>query len=277
MKRFCVMLSVCLLVTLLSLLPVNGEGETSVKVYVTVSNKGELAMAAREITVTDADADGVITVSDALFAAHEAAYNGGAAAGYEAYVGDYGLSLSRLWGDNSGAYGYYLNNASCLSLASPVANGNYVAAFVYKDTMSFADLYCYFDRLSAEAEQGGEITLTLTSLGYNENWETVTLPVQGAEITVNGMPTGLFTNEEGKVTLAALESGELLISARSSEQELVPPVCRLSVAGDVAATDASTNADAANTAGCRGRVEPVAMLPALLGGLIIWRKRGEQA
>ena len=277
MKRFCILLSSCLLVALLMLLPVSGESEASVTVYVTVSNKGEQVAAAMGVTVTDFDSDGAITVSDALFAAHEAAYSGGAAAGYQAYVGDYGLSLSRLWGDGSGAYGYYLNNASCLSLAAPVANGDYVAAFVYKDTMSFADVYCYFDRLTAEVEQGGEISLTLTSLGYNENWETVTLPVQGAEITVNGTPTGRFTNEEGKVTLAALESGDLLIGARSSEQELVPPVCRLSVAGDVAATDAITNVDADKTAGCGGVIGLAAMLPALCGGLIALCKRGKRA
>lgn len=73
--------------------------ELTATVTVTVSKSGSLVLSAETVTVTDADGDGALTVSDALYAAHEAGFDGGAAAGYEAYVHkDYGLSLGKLWG-----------------------------------------------------------------------------------------------------------------------------------------------------------------------------------
>ena len=55
--------------------------ETKVRVTI-VGENGEIVLAAREVAVTDADSDGALTIDDALFSAHETAYDGGAAAGY---------------------------------------------------------------------------------------------------------------------------------------------------------------------------------------------------
>ena len=86
------------------------------KDYVTISDaEGKLALAQKEILVSDTDKDGYLTINDALYAAHEANFEGGAAAGYGSYYGSYGLSMSKLWGtDNGGSYGYHcVGNREC--------------------------------------------------------------------------------------------------------------------------------------------------------------------
>ena len=60
------------------------------KVYVSISNKGDLVVRQQSVDVVDTDDDGVLTVSDALYCAHEKYYKGGAEEGYAASIGQYG-------------------------------------------------------------------------------------------------------------------------------------------------------------------------------------------
>lgn len=193
-------------------------------VYVTISD-GALEVAAKPVSVYDVDSDGALTINDALYCAHEAFYEGGADAGYASAQSDWGLSLSKLWGiENGGSYGYYVNNTSAMSLADPVKSGDYVNAFVYTDTAAFSDKYCFFDTAYVSGVEGGDITLTLSGAGYDENWNPVTSPLSGAIITVDGADTDCVTDENGNTTIT-LDAGAHVISARSAEMSLVPPVC----------------------------------------------------
>ena len=75
---------------------------------------GGLELANSEVTVTDIDGDGALTINDALCAAHESYFKGGAAAGYASEMSDYGLMLTKLWGiENGGSYGYYVHETVC--------------------------------------------------------------------------------------------------------------------------------------------------------------------
>ena len=51
-------------------------------IFITIANKGNVVMFQQKITVVDVNHNGVFDVDDALFAAHEAGFEGGAAAGY---------------------------------------------------------------------------------------------------------------------------------------------------------------------------------------------------
>ncbi|MBE5921241.1 MAG: hypothetical protein E7269_00560 [Lachnospiraceae bacterium] len=203
-----------------------------VNVFVTIADgDGKLALAQEKIAVADSDGDGALTINDALYAAHEAKYAGGATAGYVSYAGAYGLSLDRLWGvANGGSYGYYLNNVSAWSLLDAVKEGDYVNAYVITDLTAWSDTYCYFDVQTAEAVAGEEITFTLSSAGYDANWNPAVFAVAGATIIVNGEETAYVTDAEGKVTIKIDDVGDYVISATSDAQVLVPPVCRMTVA-----------------------------------------------
>jgi membrane-associated protease RseP (regulator of RpoE activity) len=87
--------------------------------------------------------------------------------------------------------------------------------------------------------EGEEITLTLSQAGFDADWNPVILPVSGAVITVNGVPTEVKTDGEGKATVTLTESGQVLISATMEGITAVPPVCKAAVKSSVAAGDGS--------------------------------------
>lgn len=199
----------------------------SVRVRVTIADAGTLVAAAEEIDAADADSDGVISISDALSCAHDSLYDGGAETGYAAEETEYGLSMTKLWGaENGGSYGYYVNNASAWSLNDPVGEGDHVYAFSYADLEGWSDVYTYFDTLTAE---GGEAELTLYCLGFDENWEPVAEPLEGATVTVDGNALRTTTDADGKVSVSLSEPGRHVISAAAADRVIAPPVCIITV------------------------------------------------
>lgn len=251
MKKF---LSIALvLIMLLGIFSISAfaedvDDEKSATVYVNVSNAGSLVLAQGAVTVTDIDNDGLLTVNDALYCAHEAKYDGGAEAGYAYENSDWGLSLTKLWGvENGGGYGYYVNNNSAWSLADPVKDGDCVTAFVYTDLETWSDTYCFFDKNTASGTEGDTIDLTLSCAGYDEEYNPVVLPVEGATITIDGAATEFKTNAEGKVTVTLVKAGDVVISAISNTQTLVPPVCMVSVSEKEADTLPDDNTTEAPT------------------------------
>ncbi len=241
------------------------SAEDAVQVTVTIADAaGSLVLAAESISVTDTDGDGALTIHDALYLAHEQYYTGGAA-GYGAAQTDYGLSLTKLWGAESGSgFGYYRNDASVLSLGDPVADGDRISAFVYTDTVNWSDTYCFFDVQTAAAAAGESLTLTLFAAGYDASWNPVTLPVANAVLTVNGTETAYTTDAEGKVTFTLAEAGEQIISAVSRDMILVPPCCKVTVQGGAVTTTADS---AATTTTSAQPLETGDTLPAALAAL----------
>ncbi len=230
MKKVLSLVLVCLM--LAGCMSVSAFAEAAVTVNVTVADKGKLVAAQTKVSVTDIDSDGKLTVNDALYAVHKEAYPSGAEAGYSYYVHkDYGLSIGKLWGDSSGNFGYYLNNVSCWSLSDTVKDGDYLNAFVYADSKKFSDTYCFFDEYTLTSDTNTDITLTLNGAGYDENWNSITVPVKNAEITVDGKGTGIRTDENGKATIQIKGNGEYVISAKSESLVLVPPVCTAQING----------------------------------------------
>ncbi len=238
MKRFISVLTVLTLMLCACALITFASSEPATEVYVTVvDGEGKLAMAMEKIALRDVDGDGEFTVNDALYCAHDAKFEGGAEAGYSSDEGQYGLYITKLWGTaNGGSYGYYINNASAMSLSDKVSSGDTVCAFVYTDTTAWSDTYCYFDRNSVDVKSGETVTLKLCYLGYDENWATVSLPAVGATVTVDGVDTGVKTDAEGNVTLTLTGSGKQVISASGDGVKLVPPVCIAQVEGESGAS-----------------------------------------
>ena len=208
-------------------IPGNEEPEAPVEldpiqVDVTIADKGAVVVARETVTVTDADGDGVYTVNDVLYAAHEAAYEGGAAAGYASYTGDYGLAISKLWGDDSGVCGYWLNNASCWSLADVVAEGDYVVAFNYADAAGWSDAYSCFAENSYTAAAGEAVTVTLNAAGYDESWNTVFSGYVGATLTAEG--AAVVDNGDGTYAVTFAAPGTYKLVATAGSNAIVPAV-----------------------------------------------------
>ena len=150
--------------------PATGETAAPVDIFVTISDKGVVVVPMGKVTVADLDANGTIDVNEALYAAHETYYYpGGAAAGYATAETEWGLSVAKLWGDGSGSFGYYNNNAMCWGLGDPVAEGDHLYAFVYADQTAWSDPYAYLDKNDYTAKAGEELSVTLTAQnGFDE-------------------------------------------------------------------------------------------------------------
>lgn len=198
-------------------------------VLVTIADKnGEAVLKLAEITATDLDEDGKVNIYEALKAAHATCPNDGAD-GFAAEVGQYGLSMVKLWGEeNGGSFGYYVNETSSMSLADEVHTGDRIVAFAYTDLVGWSDAFCYFDPIIATKTSGENVEVTLTALLPDENWNPVQTPVEGAKILVNGVDSGLTTDAAGKVTLT-LASGVNEITAESDTLTLVPPIAKITV------------------------------------------------
>lgn len=204
---------------------------TPISVLVSITDDTGAVVAAIEmVTVSDEDGDGVITINDALYAAHVARHENGAEAyGFEKT--EYGLSMTRLWGvENDGSYGYYVNDVSGTSLLDPISEYDHVKAFVYTDLTAWSDTYCYFDAIvHNDIIVDTEYSMNLSAAGFDADYNPVELPVEGAVITVNGEPTDIVTDAEGNFVIAFEEAGEYLISAYSDTHVLVAPVCLVEV------------------------------------------------
>ena len=245
MKKIIAVLLSVLLVLSVGMLFVSADDAESIDVHVTiVDDNSEFAVAYETVTVTDIDNDNTLTINDALYAAHEQFYEGGAAAGYATEMTKWGLSLMKLWGvANGGSYGYLVNNQFAWSMTDPVEADDYIAAFIYTDTEEFTDVYTYFDVQYIE-EEGKEVhvDLTLLKTGYDENGEAYIEPVAGAQLTENGedMGTGFVTDDEGKIDFVVATSDpagfEAVISAQVDGLRIVPPICILKATGDGEAT-----------------------------------------
>ena len=227
MKKF-----LSILLAMLMLLSCTAFAETADNiVYVSISDDtGALVLAYAPVALTDADGDGALTICDALMAAHAAYHEAGAEA-FLAEPSEWGLSLYRLWNvENGGSYGYMLNDASAWSLVDSVQPGDHVKAYAYTDLMAWSDTYSCFAAPVAEVAVNAEVALTLSANGYDESWNPVTYPVQGAFLVVDGeVYDDVVTDAEGKFALTFPEAGVYTVSAVSNDLTLVPPVCIVTV------------------------------------------------
>ena len=221
------------LVLVCGLVPVGSWAAGTQQAYVTISVAGELKTKQLAVSLSDRDGDGAVTVNDVLMEAHDQEYPGGAAAGYESANTQDGLSLVKLWGDSSGSFGYWKNDASCWSLADSVSDGDYVTAFVYRDKVGHSDQYSYFDTPEKTAISGETLALTLYAISYDQNYNPVSQPMEGAGVSVDGSPTGQRTNRQGQVPMVLQNPGTYVVSASYYSTNppacIVPAVCTVTV------------------------------------------------
>ncbi|MDD6309282.1 MAG: S-layer homology domain-containing protein [Clostridia bacterium] len=193
-----------------------------------VTGKNGFKIAHTPIPVTDRNNDGSYDMEEVLYAAHESCYAGGAESGYASAETEYGQSLTKLWGVENVAFGYYKDNQPAMSLADPVANGNSVYAFIYQDQDNWSDTYTYFDDDTIAAVKEQRISVKLNKLGWNENGMPVASPVANATITIDGSSTEYKTNEDGVAEITFAHTGIYTLSAVTA-YTITPPICIVNV------------------------------------------------
>ena len=183
------------------------------KVYVTISDKeNNFALTQKPVTVTDTDNDGKLTITDALYCAHEENFEGGAEAGYVTSVSDGYISVLKLWGiENSMSYLFHVNSGMANSLTDEIKDGDYVDALMFPDPSDLEYYYSWFDqRDGGEVDPDTEVELKLSYASFDRNWTRVVSPLADAKITINGKETEFVTDAEGNVKIKLTEAGEIL-------------------------------------------------------------------
>ncbi|MBE7030444.1 MAG: S-layer homology domain-containing protein [Ruminococcaceae bacterium] len=224
MKRR-VVAAVLALIMVIGVIPAFALGtENAITVYFSMSKYGELVkgkngadVACAEVKLQGKES---YTLDDAFMAAHEK-YCPDGEEGYASSVSEqWGLSVDQLWGDTSYNFGYQVNGGreSVMGPGHVVEDGDYIDACIYQNEYPNSEAYSFFDVYRTQAYPAEEITLTLTyASGYDDDWNTIYLPCEGATITVNGEETDVITDAEGKAIITLDEVGKYIISAKKSK------------------------------------------------------------
>lgn len=185
----------------------------SVNVHVTIAQ--EQTVADSNITVTDANGDGKLTGEDALIAAHNIFYPGGADAGFagEDFIwgmrGSYSFMRNGIGGQDdtvvNPGYAEELKNGDSLSWALDIP-----AVETYYFVSEFLNRQTYSDSIA----QGTELDLKLMHLIPTLPED---VPAAGVEILMDGKSTGAVTGADGKAVLKLDTVGEHTISADTSK------------------------------------------------------------
>ena len=214
------------------------DDEVSAEVTFTMSNKGLLAsakdgtaVAEKPVTVTDLDKDGHLTYDEALVAAHNAYFEGGAEAGYALGSGQYGPYVSKLWGVDTSNTLFMTNDEGLPSgvTMDEVKAGDSLYVSINADDAYYADWYSKFSEKNIEATDADDITVTLTGhLGMAFTEEDMQfVPLEGVKIGLwkNGAfeaIEGAVTGADGKATFK-LAAGEYILTAKGTVKDEITP------------------------------------------------------
>ncbi len=219
-KILCLLLAFTLLLGIMVVFA--EETSAEITVYVTVSRYGEI--------VEDADGNVMCQVpvilagkseyiiDDALRSLHKNHYPDGES-GYASSEGKWGLGIDVLWGDTSHNFGYQVNSGSekVNGLDHVIESGDYIDAYIYENDEEF-ESYSYFDLANKEIllDESVELQLLYAS-GYDELWNPIYSPCEGAIVTINGEESDVITDSDGKATLSFDAEGTYIISAKKTK------------------------------------------------------------
>ena len=118
-----------------------------ISAYITMSVNGKIVegkdgelVAEKPVLLTGGES---YTLDDLFKTAHDLYYDGGSEAGYSSYMGGWGLSVGKLWGDESGNFSYQINGAETFvsGLSQEIKDGDYIDAYVFENSYPDSENY----------------------------------------------------------------------------------------------------------------------------------------
>ena len=206
-------------------------------VFLTISNAGTLAnakdgtlMAEKEVTVKDIDKNGILTYGEALVAAHDTYYEGGAEAGFA--TSEDKQFISKLWGESTVA-GFWQNDTSSYSLLDEIKADDHLTAFTYKDTTGWSDSYTKFGQKGYNATVGKAVTVSVEKASYDASYNVVFTDCKDAALAVydsnfKPLATEDYTVEGYDITFSKAGT-YYLVTGGTENVNLVPAVAKVVV------------------------------------------------
>ncbi len=183
------------------------------------------------------DADGGVTVYDAVIAAHIRMF--GEDFSEYAPMKYSGGMLSQSFGEETTALGYRINGAmddgsgNYYNLDTVLKDGDSVEYMFYQDAY-YGDKYTRFNKRRVSLHTGESLTLNLTVESYDENWNTVKLPAANMSVYIDGVEYGK-TDSKGNFTYKFNTVGEFGVTVKGQysddldDYEIFAPYCTVNV------------------------------------------------
>lgn len=156
------------------------------------------------------------TILDVLIAAHIDMF-GEDFADYAPLNASGSAGITSAFGEVTSALSYRLNGATdngsgvWYNLDTAVKSGDYVDTMFYQDATGYSDKYVSLGGRDIKSTPG-DVTLTATYEGFDASWNTVKLPAQGLDVSVDGKSVGT-TDENGKITVALNQCKTYVVTA----------------------------------------------------------------
>ncbi len=230
------------------------ENENNViTVYVTVSKYGEIindkngspvAMALVELSGK------VSYVLDDAFKMIHADLCENGISGYETATGDWGLYVSKFWGDTSENFTYQVNfgEEDVWGPTHEIEDGDCIEFCINKSGGLDMETYTRFDKRNVEIQPGETVDLVLTQSEYTADGMAF-FPCADAALTINGEITESITDADGGASVCFEDCGEYVVSASKTKlvadetvTAIQAPVCVVTVSdAEIPPTDIPTD------------------------------------
>lgn len=195
------------------------EGDTqSITAYVTVCQHGEIVTDKNgdfvAVVPIELDGETEYDINDVFTELHDQLFSGGTASGYTAADIGYGsLSITKFWGVETQNVSYMHNGAYAMGLEEKVENNDKLEVSLNYGTYPNTELYATFDKSSDVIFKKDTVSLTLTQMTLDSEYNPVFSPCEGATVTIDGEETEYVTNDEGKAELPFDTAGTYVVSA----------------------------------------------------------------
>lgn len=210
-----------------------GEKIVTADVLVSIADKGSAELVRAEVSATDQNRDGKVDIDEVLAATHEKYCPGG----YAMADGDYGAYITKLWNDESGNFGYFVDDQMAMSLGDAVSDGQHVYAYVNANFYPNNDAYAFFASPAVSATAQKSVTVKLTAQnGYDENWspvfagfEKASLKAYTADLKAVSEGFSVLELGGGEYSVSFANAGEYIVIATAESNAIIPAAVEVSV------------------------------------------------
>lgn len=230
----------------------------SITVYMTFVDEGNIMVYGDSVTVYDEDEDGQYTIGNAFAALHRDYYSGGENGYAEVSNANVTGWVSKFWGERTTTFSYLRNYSWVSSTKQTIREGDTISAFNGEDSVSYSDLFTWFDSDSYSASTGTEKTFTvhgINVMGSGPSGDLLAAP-NGATVKVYKGGKALSelattVDENGRFAVTFPEAGTYTIKVSGtayygsysySGAPVVPSQCTVYVSGTGTGTGTGTGA-----------------------------------
>ncbi len=234
---------VMIFASLFSVVLAENSEQNTISVYVTISKYGEFIKDKNDsivaMTLVELSGKDSYVLDDVFKNVHENLFESGLT-GYETQMDNYGLSVSKFWGDTSKNFMYQVNfgQEEVYGPNHEIENGDCIEFCINKSGGLDMEVYTRFDRSKVNVQLGETVDLVLSQAQYTASGLSF-VACTDAVVTINGALTENVTDADGKTSLVFNENGEYAVSAVKTKlvndetvTAIEAPVCLITVGDD---------------------------------------------